>query len=141
MGRRMLVDGGVRSSTNVDVAVAAGARLIIVAAPLASDPDDRPAPVLRAARLHSDRKLRRELRAAEAAGAQVLVLRPGAEEARSQGLTFLRTDEHGEAAELTRARTAAVLRAPAGRGFRRRWATATAARRRARSSDRRDVGT
>ena len=127
VGRRMLVDGGVHSSTNLDVAVATGAELIIVAAPLAYDHDDPPPCHLRAARVYFDRALERELRAAEAAGARVLVLRPDAAEARAQGLTFMRTDEHGEAAELARQRTAAVLRSPAGRGFARRWRTATAA--------------
>jgi NTE family protein len=125
VGRRMLVDGGVHSSTNLDVAVSTGAELIIVAAPLAYDHDDPPPCHLKAARIWFDRALERELAAAEEAGARVLVLRPDAAEARAQGLTFMRTDEHGEAAELARERTAAVLRSPGGRGFARRWKNAT----------------
>lgn len=127
VGRRMLVDGGVHSSTNLDVAVATGATHIIVAAPLAYDHDDPPPCHLRAARELFDRALEREIRAAEAAGVTLLVLRPDAAEARAQGLTFMRTDEHGEAAELARLRTAAVLSSAAGRTFARSWKAAAKA--------------
>ena len=43
LGRRLLIDGAVSSSTNVDVAVEAGAELIVVAAPQSYEPDDAPA--------------------------------------------------------------------------------------------------
>jgi NTE family protein len=125
LGRRLLIDGAVSSSTNVDVAVAAGAELIIVAAPLAYDPVDRPGRHLRAARELFHRKLECELRAAEAAGAQVLVVRPNAEEARTHGLNFLRSSEHARTAELAYTRAGEVARTRQGRLFQRGWQAAT----------------
>jgi len=125
LGRRLLIDGAMSSSTNLDVAVAAGAELIVVAAPLAYDPADRPSPHLRAARELFHRKLECELRQAEAAGAQVLVIRPNAEEARTHGLNFLRSSEHARTAELSYARTEELVRTREGRLFRRAWQQAT----------------
>jgi NTE family protein len=140
VGRRMLVDGGVHSSTNLDVAVAAGVELVIVAAPLAYDHDDPPACHLRLAREFFDRALERELAKAEAAGVRLLVLRPNAAEAAAQGLTFMRTDEHGEAAELARQGAAAALATAEGRSFARAWTARAAARDRARDAGAHSAG-
>ena len=129
IGRRLLVDGGVHSSTNVDVAVAAGARRIIVAAPLAFDHDRPPALHLRAARELFDRRLERELAAAREAGVEVLVVRPDAEQATAQGLNLMRQDGHAEVAELAHRHMAATLRSPAGREFSRGWRQAVRQRR------------
>lgn len=128
VGRRMLVDGGVHSSTNLDVAVSAGVELAIVAAPLAYDHEDPPACHLRLAREFFDRALEREIAKAREAGVKVLVFRPDAAEARAQGLTFMRTDEHGEAAELARSGAASALRTKEGRAFARAWKARLAAR-------------
>lgn len=127
VGRRVLVDGAVHSSTNLDVAVAAGVELAVVAAPLAYDHDDPPPPHLRLAREYFDRALERELRVAEEAGVRVLVLRPDADEARAQGLSFMRTDEHAAAALLARSATEAHLASPDGTAFAREWRARTAA--------------
>lgn len=126
LGRRLLVDGAVSSSTNLDVAVAAGAKLIVVAAPLAYDPDDRPPPHLRAARELFHRQLERELRDAERAGAQVLVIRPDAVEARAHGLNFMRAGSNAATAELARSRAESIASRSESRGFARRWRQATA---------------
>ena len=134
LGRRLLIDGAVSSSTNLDVAVAAGAELIIVAAPLAYDPADRPGRHLRAARELFHRKLDCELRKAEAAGAKVLLIRPNAEEARTHGLNFLRSSEHARTAELSYARADELTRTREGRRFRRAWQEATGDGRPARKS-------
>jgi len=121
IGRRLLVDGAAHSSTNVDVAVAAGAERIVVAAPLAFDHSDPPALHLRIAREHFDRKLEKELAAAQRAGVEVLVIRPNAEQASVQGLNLMRSDGHGEVAELAYLHTAATLRSTEGRDFARNW--------------------
>ena len=121
IGRRMLVDGAAHSSTNVDVAVAAGAERIVVAAPLAFDHDDPPPLHLRAMRELFDRKLERELAAARSAGVDVLVLRPNARQAGVQGLNLMRQDGHSEVAELAYLDTASTLRTEAGRAFARNW--------------------
>jgi NTE family protein len=126
MGRRILIDGGVSSSTNLDVAVAAGAKLIVVAAPLAYDPSDPPSLHLRLARELFQRALSCELRRAADAGARVLVIRPDAEEARGHGLNFMRSGEQIGTAELSYQRTAQVLRTNEVRRFRRSWVEAAA---------------
>jgi NTE family protein len=124
LGRRLLVDGAVSSSTNLDVAIAAGAELVVVAAPLGYDPDDRPPLHLRAAREIFQRMLERELGAAEKSGAKVLVIRPDAEEARSHGLNFLRSGSNAATAELSYRRARAVLATTAAEGFAEAWRAA-----------------
>lgn len=121
MGRRMLVDGAVSSSTNVDVAVEAGAELIVVAAPQSYEPDDRPSLHLRASKELFHRRLECELRAAERAGVRTLVLRPDAAEAELHGLNLLRGDGHSATAERSYERTAQALRSVEGRDFARAW--------------------
>jgi predicted acylesterase/phospholipase RssA len=130
-GRRLLVDGAVSSSTNLDVAVEAGAELIVVAAPLAYDHDDPPSLHLRVSREYMDCKLRGEIARAEKAGAKVLVVRPNAEEAQVHGLNFLRSGGNAEAADLSHRSTRAALATPEGRAFGTAW---RAAQRRARRS-------
>lgn len=125
-GRRLLVDGAVSSSTNLDVAVAAGAELIVVAAPMAYDPQDRPPALLRAARELFHRRLECELRAAQEAGAEVVVIRPDAEEARSHGLKFMRSGDQAATAQESHRRVTEVLASTAARRFRRAWSTADA---------------
>jgi NTE family protein len=124
LGRRLLVDGAVSSSTNVDVAVEAGAEMIIVAAPLAYDHDDKPALHLRAGKQLFDCRLERELAAAREAGVEVLEIRPNAEEAEVHGLNLLRSGGNGEVANLSHERTTAALGSPEGQKFRRAWRAA-----------------
>lgn len=140
LGRRVLVDGAVSSSTNLDVAVAAGARLIVVAAPLAYDDGDRPPLHLRAAREIFHRLLRCELRRAEQAGATVLVIAPDAEEARSHGLNFLRAGDNARTSELSYRRTTEALCTAEGRSFRRAWAPEQPTTRRRAATTRRKAG-
>lgn len=130
-GRRLLVDGAVSSSTNLDVAVESGAELIIVAAPLAYDHADPPSLHLRVGKELMDRKLRCEVRRAERAGAKVLVIAPDAEEARVHGLNLLRSGGHSLAADLSHQRTVAALRTPEGRSFANAWRAANRAAARA----------
>jgi NTE family protein len=125
LGRRLLIDGAVASSTNLDVAVDAGAQVIVVAAPQAYEPDARLPVHLRASKELFHRKLECELRAAQAAGATVLVLRPDAEESHLHGLNLLRGDGHAEVADLAHARTTRALRSTQGRRLLRAWAAAS----------------
>ena len=132
-GRRLLVDGAVSSSTNLDVAIEAGAELIIVAAPMAYDHDDKPPLHLRASKELFDRKLGCELKRADRAGARVLVIRPNAEEAHVHGLNLMRSGGNSRAAELSYQRTRSALSGPEGRSFAAAWRAAnrSAERRRA----------
>ncbi len=140
LGRRLLVDGAVSSSTNVDVAVEAGAELIIIAAPQSYEPDDPPSLQLRASKELFHRRLQCELRAAERAGVKVLVIRPDAEEAAVHGLNLLRGDGHGEVADLSHRRAAQVLASPEGRAFCRSWRAANRATARRAARDGRPAG-
>ncbi len=121
LGRRLLVDGAVSSSTNLDVAIEAGAELIVVAAPLAYEPDDVPSPHLRASKELFQRMLDCELRKARDAGVEVLVVRPGSREAQVHGLNLLRADGGSETATLAHARTTTLLGSREGRAFQRAW--------------------
>jgi len=125
VGRRMLVDGGVHSSTNADLAVSAGADVILVIAPMASDPDDPPALPMRAARALFDRRLDTELDRAREAGIPVLAVRPSAEECRTHGVHMLRTGHHGAEADLAYATTRRALDTPDGQDALRAWGEAT----------------
>ncbi len=120
-GRRLLVDGSVRSSTNIDVAVDEGAELIIVAAPMTLDRDSLPPRHLRPHREYFERKMACEIKRAEKSGARVLVIRPSRREAEAHGYNMLRPDGNVEVAELAYATTRAVLAGAAGRSFARAW--------------------
>jgi predicted acylesterase/phospholipase RssA len=124
LGRRLLIDGAVASSTNLDVAVEAGAELIVVAAPQSYEPDARLPLHLRAAKELFHRRLECELRDARAAGARVLVIRPDAEESHVHGLNLLRSDGHGEVADLSYRRASAALSSDEGRAFAADWRAA-----------------
>ena len=123
VGRRILVDGGVHSSTNVDLAVAAGAETIIVAAPMAYDPADPPPIAYRAARELFERRLRQELGRAEGTDTQVMVIRPSAEECRVHSVHLLRSGHHGREADLAYRTSMRVIATPEGRAVLDAWAT------------------
>ncbi len=125
-GRRVLVDGGVSSSTNLDVAVAAGAELVVVAAPLAYEPGQKLPLHLRAARELFQRKLECELRDAERLGVQVLVIRPDRDEALAHGLNFLRSGDNRSSAVLANERAERILAEHRSQEFTEAWRAATA---------------
>lgn len=129
VGRRLLVDGAVASSTHLDVALDAGASRIIVVAPQSYRPDDVPPAHLRASKELFHRRLERELRAAERHGAEVLVIRPDAHEARVHGLNLLRSEGHGEVASLAHRRTSDELERSNVAEFVDRWRSDTLTRR------------
>jgi NTE family protein len=89
-GGRTYVDGGVHSPTNVDVAARLGCDLIIGIAPMAYDPADDIPGWVRVARRIGHGSLRNESRLARARGAEVLLIRPGAEDVAVQGINFMK---------------------------------------------------
>lgn len=129
-GKRMLVDGVVHSATNIDVAVDAGAELIIVAAPQSYDPDSPPPLHIRSGRELFHRRTERELRKAREAGARVLMVRPSPAEVDVHGLNLLRKDGHAETAALAREHTAEIMDSLEGRSFRKAWNAAVKTTRR-----------
>ncbi|HUP87671.1 MAG TPA: patatin-like phospholipase family protein [Acidimicrobiales bacterium] len=88
---RTLVDGGIHSTTNLDLAAKAGCRLVICAAPLAYDTGGSlPAPWTQLVRRIPARMLVDEMEDARRRGAEVLLIRPSAGELRIHGVNLMR---------------------------------------------------
>ena len=96
VGSHLLVDGGVRSTTHLDLASKAGHELIIGVAPMAFDPAAAPPPLRQLIRGGPTRALAREAARARAAGAEVLLVRPTPAELALHGANMMRPDA-GEA--------------------------------------------
>ena len=91
VGSRTLVDGGIHSTTNLDLAANAGCSLIICAAPLAYDTGGSlPAPWTQLMRRVPARMLVDEMDAARRRGVEVLLIRPSAGELRIHGMNLMR---------------------------------------------------
>jgi NTE family protein len=90
VGKYTLVDGGVHSSTNLDLAAKFGCDLIIGIAPMAYEPVDAPDPVRQLVRLIPTRALSRETAYARRKGAEVLLIRPTAAELAVHGANLMR---------------------------------------------------
>ena len=113
VGKRILVDGGVHSSTNLDLAVAGGCDLVIGVAPMAFDTEDH-------AMLSPSRILRRqpavtlahEMSLARQHGATVLLLRPTRAEVEKHGFNMMRSEGLDSIAERAYESTAEKLNTP-----------------------------
>ena len=92
VGRRSLVDGGADSTSNLDLAVAAGCDRIIGVVPMAFDTGVPPGPVGQLVRRIPARMLSSEVALATRRGIEVLLLRPSAAEVRTHGFNMMRTD-------------------------------------------------
>ena len=91
VGSRTFVDGGIHSTTNLDLAAKAGCSLIICAAPMAYDTGGSlPAPWTQLMRRIPARMLVDEMEDARRAGAEVLLIRPSAGELRIHGTNLMR---------------------------------------------------
>jgi NTE family protein len=87
---RTYVDGGVHSSTNLDVAARAGCDLIICIAPMAYDPSSDVDPIGRLTRRIAFNQLAHEVRLARSRGVEVLLFRPTGTDVRVQGINLMR---------------------------------------------------
>ena len=92
VGRMTLVDGGVFSSSNLDLAVKAGCDLIIGVVPMAFDPAAAPGPLAQLMRRTPARALAEEVRYARRRGVEVLLFRPARAEVRLHGIDMMRPD-------------------------------------------------
>jgi predicted acylesterase/phospholipase RssA len=108
-GRRLLVDGGVRSSTNLDLAVGAGCRTIVCIAPMAYDTAMPPDALRQLVRRIPARALSREAAYAREQGAEVLLVRPTAAELRAHGPNLMRADAGETIARLAYDATARLV--------------------------------
>src|SRR5437764_265430 len=89
LGRRLLVDGGVISSTNLDLATAAGCTFIVAVAPMALDPSVA-RPVTRLLRRLPERAVEREGGDAGRAGIETLLIRPTAPPLAEHGANLMK---------------------------------------------------
>jgi NTE family protein len=92
VGRRTLIDGGVYSSSNLDLAVRAGCDLIIGVVPMAFDPAAAPGPLAQLIRRTPARTLAQEVAGARRRGVEALLIRPGAAEVRLHGIDLMRPE-------------------------------------------------
>lgn len=87
-----LVDGGVHSTTHLDLAAVAGHRRIIGIAPMGFDPAEAPGSAEQLRRRLPARALSREAKLARRLGAEVTLFRPGSEELRVHGGNLMNPD-------------------------------------------------
>lgn len=91
VGSLTLVDGGVHSTTNLDLAASAGCRVILGVAPMAYDTGGSlPSPLTRLVRRLPARMVVGEMALARRLGAEVLLIRPSAKELRIHGVNLMR---------------------------------------------------
>lgn len=90
VGRMTLIDGGARSTTNLDLAAKWGCDLIIGVAPMAFDTGIPPGPLGQLVRRIPARQLSGEMAAARRAGAEVLLFCPSAAELSLHGFNMMR---------------------------------------------------
>ena len=109
IGRRILVDGGIDSTSHLDLAVKGGCDLVITVAPMAFTPDDPPDLLHQALRRVPTRWLAKEAAYARARDVEVLLLRPTAAEVAIHGINFLRRDRWASIADAAYQATAAAL--------------------------------
>ncbi|MCP3853531.1 MAG: patatin-like phospholipase family protein [Actinomycetia bacterium] len=99
VGGRTLVDGGVHSTTNLDLAAKAGCRFIIGSVPMGFDPSANHKPVRLIGRRFPNRSVEAEIVAARGQGAQVLLFRPTATELPIHGPNGMRSSDLDRVAE------------------------------------------
>ncbi len=115
--RHVLVDGGVASATNLDVAAESGAVFTICIAPMSYDLSLPPAPVRQLAYGRANRTLAAQARRVQASGQDVLYIRPGREVVRELGLNPLRTPDVARIRHLALQDARRQLRHPIARGL------------------------
>jgi NTE family protein len=112
---RTLVDGGVHSATNLDLAARAEPDLVIALAPMGYDPQRSPGPIGRAVRRPLNRGIARHRLTLRAGGKSVVLLRPGREEVHAQGLNPMRQGDLESVATAAFDATARIVSRPAVR--------------------------
>lgn len=91
-GDAVLVDGGVSSTTHLDLAAITGHRRIIAVAPMAFDPAAAPANLAQLTRRRPARALAREARMSKRLGAELSLVRPCADELKIHGRNLMAPD-------------------------------------------------
>lgn len=116
VGRRTLVDGGVHSTTNLDLATKIRPELIIAVVPMGHDPASPPGGLERLTRRHANRTLGREVAQARRLGAKVLLLRPSDADLEAfGGLNMMRREGNDRVTRVAYESAARQLRSPRAR--------------------------
>lgn len=113
---RTLVDGGVHSTSNLDLATGFGAHVAIAVVPMAFDTSPRPSLARQLGRLHAQRRLDGELAETKRSGTAVLLLRPTAEDLDAfGGLNMMRREGNERVARVAYDSAARQLSTPYAR--------------------------
>ncbi len=115
VGRRTLVDGGIHSTTNLDLTTKIAPEVIIGAVPMAFDPTSPPRGLDLAVRSFAQRKLVREVAQARGAGARVLLLRPTRDDLAAMGGNMMRRDGNDVVCRIAYESAARQLESDRGR--------------------------
>ncbi len=106
-GKMVLVDGGIRSTTNLDLGRGHGA--VICVAPMAYDPASPPAGYQQVLRAWAGRAVAREAAMLRRDGATVLLIRPDAPAVEASGVNPMRQSGLGAVVEAGYAQVAGLL--------------------------------
>lgn len=117
VGDQRLCDGGVHSSTNLDLALRGANGPIICIAPICYDPAQPPALIWRLGRAPFQRKLRRELAQVRRAGRLLLLIAPSASDVRNIGANLLSTRRMSRVHEAGYVRAREILAGQEGRAL------------------------
>lgn len=115
--RRRLIDGGVQSSTNLDLVRRSDHDMAIVIAPLCFDPSDPPGRLRAAGLRRFNTRLHREVAMLRRRGTQVLVLRPTGAELRRHAANILNPQGTDVVYESAIDATRVKLSSPAAAAF------------------------
>ena len=117
LGRRHFVDGGVNSTTSIDMAVRAGCSRVVAVVPLGYEPGGRPRPLDRVVRRAAVRGVRRELGRVGERARDVLVIQPHAVDLELHGTNVLRGTANARVTERAHERTHELLARPEAADF------------------------
>ncbi len=109
LGHQVLVDGGMHSTTNLDLAAKAGCGLVIGVAPMTYDPASHPSQLIRVLRRVASGTLNHEAARVRSQGAVVLLIRPTAAELAVHGINPMRADGLDKVAATAYESTARAL--------------------------------
>jgi NTE family protein len=96
IGGDRLVDGGVKSATNLDIAARTGCRAVIALAPMGFDRRQPPGYVQALGRLKTNARIDQEAATVRRAGMAVFTVRPGADELSHHRLNILSKQGHAD---------------------------------------------
>jgi NTE family protein len=114
---RVMVDGGIHSTTNLDLARWVSPRQVICLAPMGFDPLSPPAIRHRATRSLVNAQIVQEVAVVRASGRQLLLLRPDADVLALHGLNLLRPCDTDAIVAASRRATSQALGRPGARTF------------------------